>query len=438
MPYRAPRPHPLANSQARLALLVNRRGEVRTIEIRPALAICCGLAGGLLVSWLVVASFYAVFKDDVLARFFHQQTEMQFSYEDRIATLRGQIDKLASRGLLNQDSVEAKIDQLLARQVKLEARQTMIAPLAEKAGIAPAPAPAPAPPSAMVPLAPNLPGTSAYAPIGFGTKPRPLPQDTADQPASPTPAPGAGLRLGMLPDRMRATVARIGHALDETENLQEHALDRMAKAASGRISAAQDLIAAIGLPVSRFEAEAGDDADDKDIGGPFVPLPPGARFEERLGQVEAGLKQAAQLQEAVSRLPLMRPMPAGHRITSPFGSRPDPFFHRYGMHTGTDFRARAGTPVPATAPGLVTVAAYTGGYGNMVEIDHGNGIVTRYGHLSEISVAVGDKLRKGDILGRVGSTGRSTGPHLHYEVRVDGEPVDPMRFIKPGALLASR
>jgi murein DD-endopeptidase MepM/ murein hydrolase activator NlpD len=434
MPYRAPRPQPLANSQAKLALLINRQGQVRTIEIKPALAIAGGLAGGLLVSWLLVASLYAVFKDDLLARFFHQQTEMQFGYEDRIATLRGQIDKLASRGLLNQDSVEAKIDQLLARQVKLEARQTMIAPLAEKAGIAP---PSPA---AMVPSPPPLPGLNAYAPLGLGAKPRPLPQDATDQPLATPTAPATGLRMSMVPGHMQATVARIGQALDETENSQDRALDRLEKTTSGRIAEAKQLIAAIGLPVSRFErqAEAAHDDDDKDVGGPFVPLPPGARFEERLGQVQARLKEAGLLHDAVSRLPLMRPMPAGHRITSPFGSRPDPFFHRYAMHTGTDFRARAGTPVPATAPGVVTVAAYTGGYGNMVEIDHGNGIVTRYGHMSEISVAVGDKLHKGDIVGRVGSTGRSTGPHLHYEVRVDGEPVDPMRFIKPGALLASR
>jgi murein DD-endopeptidase MepM/ murein hydrolase activator NlpD len=433
MSYRAPRPHPLANSQARLALLINRQGEVKAIEIKPALAICCGLAGGLLVSWLVVASLYAVFKDDVLARFFNQQTEMQFSYEDRIATLRGQIDKLASRGLLNQDSVEAKIDQLLARQVKLEARHTMIAPLAEKAGIAPAP------PAAMMAPAPNLPaGVNAYAPLGLGAKPRPLPQDATDQPASPTPLPGPGLRMSMLPGRVQATVARIGHALDETESHQNRVLDHLEETTSDRIAAAKGLITAIGLPVSRFEGGAGSEGDGKDVGGPFVPLPPGARFEDRLSQIEVKLKEAGLLHEAVSRLPLMRPMPAGHRITSPFGSRADPFFHRFAMHTGTDFRAQAGTPVPATAPGRVTIAAYTGGYGNMVEIDHGNGIVTRYGHMSEISVAVGDTLRKGDTVGRVGSTGRSTGPHLHYEVRVDGEPVDPMRFIKPGAMLASR
>jgi len=430
MPHRAPRPHPLANSQAKLALLINRHGQVRAIEIRPALAIACGLAGGLLVSWLMVASLYAVFKDDLLARFFNQQTEMQFGYEDRIAALRGQIDKLASRGLLNQDSVEAKIDQLLARQVKLEARQAMIAPLAEKAGIAPAP------PAAMVPLPPNLPGLNAYAPLGLGAKPRPLPQDAADQPTADPAPQGTGLRMSMLPGHMQATVARIGQALDETESSQDRALDRLEKTTSGRIAEAKELITAVGLPVSRFEGQAED--DDKDVGGPFVPLPPGTRFEARLSQIQARLKEAGLLHDAVSRLPLMRPMPAGHRITSPFGTRPDPFFHRYAMHTGTDFRARAGTPVPATAPGRVTIAAYTGGYGNMVEIDHGNGIVTRYGHMSEISVAVGDKLRKGDIVGRVGSTGRSTGPHLHYEVRVDGEPVDPMRFIKPGALLASR
>jgi murein DD-endopeptidase MepM/ murein hydrolase activator NlpD len=433
MPNRAPRPHPLATSQARLALLINRRGEVKAVEIRPALAIACGLLGGLLVCWLLVASLYIVFKDDLLARFFDQQSEMQFGYEDRIATLRGQIDKLASRGLLNQDSVEANIDQLLARQVKLEARQTMIAPLAAQAGIAPTP---PAAMTAPVPsAAPH--GLNAYAPLGLGAKPRPLPQEAPDRLAPQAPPPVAGLRLGMVPAHVQATVARIGQALDETESGQNRALDRLENAATKRITRAKSIINAVGLPLSRFDGE--DDADNaKDVGGPFVPLPPGTRFEERVSQIQARLKEADLLHGAVERLPLMRPVPAESRITSPFGTRSDPFFHRYAMHTGTDFRAPIGAAVPATAPGRVTIAAYTGGYGNMVEIDHGNGVVTRYGHMSEIAVTVGEKVKKGETVGRVGTTGRSTGPHLHYEVRVDGEPVDPMRFINPGARLASR
>ena len=102
------------------------------------------------------------------------------------------------------------------------------------------------------------------------------------------------------------------------------------------------------------------------------------------------------------------------------------------MHTGLDFRAASGDPVRATANGKVVSSGWAGGYGRMVEIDHGNGLSTRYGHLSEIGVKVGDPIKIGQVIGAVGSTGRSTGPHLHYETRIDGEAVDPQKFLRAG------
>jgi murein DD-endopeptidase MepM/ murein hydrolase activator NlpD len=115
--------------------------------------------------------------------------------------------------------------------------------------------------------------------------------------------------------------------------------------------------------------------------------------------------------------------------------RIDPFTRGPAMHTGLDFRAERGAEVRATGPGRVTAAEYSGGYGRMVEVDHGNGVATRYAHLSAIGVAPGETVAAGAILGRVGSSGRSTGPHLHYEVRIDGEPIDPQRFLRAGARL---
>ena len=116
--------------------------------------------------------------------------------------------------------------------------------------------------------------------------------------------------------------------------------------------------------------------------------------------------------------------------------RVDPFLHVPAMHTSIDFRGELGEPIHATAAGTVTAAGWSGGYGKMVEIDHGNGLSTRYGHLSAIDVEVGHHVRSGQIIGRMGSTGRSTGPHLHYETRVGGEAVDPQRFLRAGLRLA--
>ena len=108
------------------------------------------------------------------------------------------------------------------------------------------------------------------------------------------------------------------------------------------------------------------------------------------------------------------------------------------MHTGLDIRADIGDPARGkTAAGVVTVAGVNGGYGRMVEVDHGNGLATRYGHLSAIDVKVGEPVKIGQIVGQVGWTGRSTGPHLHYETRVDGEPVDPQKFLRAGVRLSA-
>jgi murein DD-endopeptidase MepM/ murein hydrolase activator NlpD len=103
-----------------------------------------------------------------------------------------------------------------------------------------------------------------------------------------------------------------------------------------------------------------------------------------------------------------------------------------------DFRAPSGTTVRATAPGVVVESGVVGGYGKMVEVEHGGGLTTRYAHLSSFDVSVGDRVSKGSIIGRVGSTGRSTGPHLHYETRIDGDATDPARFVRAGQKFGMR
>jgi murein DD-endopeptidase MepM/ murein hydrolase activator NlpD len=113
----------------------------------------------------------------------------------------------------------------------------------------------------------------------------------------------------------------------------------------------------------------------------------------------------------------------------------DPFVRQLAMHTGVDFRGEPGDPVRAAAAGKIIQAERNGGYGLMVEVDHGSGILTRYAHLSAVSVSEGATVDVGAVIGRIGSTGRSTGPHLHYEVRVNGEAVDPQRYLRAGLRL---
>jgi murein DD-endopeptidase MepM/ murein hydrolase activator NlpD len=118
--------------------------------------------------------------------------------------------------------------------------------------------------------------------------------------------------------------------------------------------------------------------------------------------------------------------PVAGRITSGFGMRFHPILHYTRFHAGLDFGAAWGSPIVAAADGTVVAAGYGGGYGRQVQIAHGGGILTLYGHMSSIAATAGEPVRQGQVIGYVGSSGLSTGPHLHFEVKVNGQPVDPM------------
>jgi len=142
-------------------------------------------------------------------------------------------------------------------------------------------------------------------------------------------------------------------------------------------------------------------------------------------------KKLDQLQNGVIAIPAEKPVKTNVEFTSGFGVRSDPFHAGAAMHPGIDLAGSYGTPIYATADGTVLRAGWnSGGYGNLVEIDHGRGITTRYGHMSAILVSPGQHIVRGQQVGRMGSTGRSTGNHLHYEVRIDGKAVNPIPFMK--------
>jgi murein DD-endopeptidase MepM/ murein hydrolase activator NlpD len=142
-------------------------------------------------------------------------------------------------------------------------------------------------------------------------------------------------------------------------------------------------------------------------------------------------KKLDELQNDVIAIPSDKPVRTEVTFTSGFGVRADPFHRGAAMHPGIDLAGAYGTPIYATADGIVTKAGWNnGGYGNMVELDHGRGIITRYGHMSAVLIREGDRVTRGEQIGRMGSTGRSTGNHLHYEVRIDGRPVNPIPFMR--------
>jgi murein DD-endopeptidase MepM/ murein hydrolase activator NlpD len=169
-------------------------------------------------------------------------------------------------------------------------------------------------------------------------------------------------------------------------------------------------------------------------GGPAHPVDSAqalAALESKTARLERDLRNYEDFLRWSGNTPAMWPVVG--KLESGVGGRRNPFGgRRFEYHEGQDIDASYGTPVQVTAAGKVTIAGWQRGYGNVVYVDHGNGLSTRYGHLSKIEVRVGDAVMRGQKIGLVGSTGRSTGPHLHYEVRINNQPVNPKRYL-PGA-----
>jgi murein DD-endopeptidase MepM/ murein hydrolase activator NlpD len=201
---------------------------------------------------------------------------------------------------------------------------------------------------------------------------------------------------------------------------------------SQRVHHLHDVLARVGVKDSALGQEG--------VGGPLVSLQ-SARIEgisdpaftaAYVGTI-AHTTQLNALLEALTHVPLSTPVHGGQfEFSSGFGPRVDPFTGRVAFHTGDDFAGPWGSTVTATASGIVVWAGPRGGYGNMVEIDHGYGFHTRYGHLSSILVRAGSGVQEGTPVGRLGSTGRSTGPHVHYEIWVAQSVKDPRHYIDMG------
>jgi len=286
--------------------------------------------------------YYFAFQRDLVTRLMDEQTELQLTYEDRIAELRSRLDRVMSQKILDQQQVEQRVNALLQWQ------------------------------------------------------------------------------------------ARISRSLDKAEQKQTATLSDLEERINLRTRRIQTILADLGVKGSR---STGPDA----TGGPFVPVKPGqtdtSAFESQLNRINTSSAQIDRVEQTILTVPLGSPVIGQADMTSPFGMRKHPIFRRMAIHTGIDLRGDTGEPVRATATGKVTIAGRERGYGNMVEISHGNGPATRFGHLSEIKVKVGQVVRIGEIIGSIGSTGLSTGPHLHYETRVNGQPVDPQKFLRAGLSL---
>jgi murein DD-endopeptidase MepM/ murein hydrolase activator NlpD len=231
-------------------------------------------------------------------------------------------------------------------------------------------------------------------------------------------------------------IGLLGQSLDRVQGGQNQQLSALGRQLVGRVEQVRAALSEVGLDPAKVKLPAGRTG----MGGPLVPLSgalkPGS-FEHALMQLDQAGAVFARWRDLALIVPFQRPLEGDDTTTSNFGPRADPFTGGTAMHAGMDFRGETGTPVRAAGAGKVLRAEVAGGYGNLVELDHGNGLTTRYAHLSAFEVGPGQLVAAGQIIGRVGSTGRSTGPHLHYETRLSDEARNPLRFIEIGDRLSA-
>jgi len=232
---------------------------------------------------------------------------------------------------------------------------------------------------------------------------------------------GLRWRLTKLEDELQARQAEGGGA---EIWLQDWAL--------GRAAALEDLFSHTGVDLEMLLARASE--AELGQGGPFQLASTKGNGADRIDGFTQDIKKLAALQTLARSLPLGAPMDH-YNITSSFGKRSDPITGELAFHGGLDFGASPNSKIRATAPGRVVHAGPLGPYGNTVEIDHGLGVTTRFGHMKEIEVKAGQDVQFRDVIGVIGSTGRSTGRHLHYEVRLDGNAYDPAKFLDTGRYL---
>ncbi|TIR32237.1 MAG: M23 family metallopeptidase [Mesorhizobium sp.] len=408
-------------------VIIARGNEVRHFTIRPWVAAFCGSALAAMAIGYLLATSYLVLRDDLIGATTARQARMQQAYEDRISALRAQVDRITSRQLLDQQLMETKVGELLERQTQLSLRHGRLGPLLERGesevGTPPAAGTAAsAKPEKRADVADAQPRSYSVASVGanigagdtrpfslWSTRSDPLPSDTAA-------------------DRADKLFVSISESLKAIESQQLTRIATLADNAYRNADAISQALEAAGLPVDS-------DFGKSDTGGPLIPLDSSMTFDSKVRELDEALDALDRLKTEARRLPLANPAP-GRSVTSPFGVRTDPLLGTAALHSGMDFRAPTGMPAKVTAPGVVVKAGWNGGYGRMVEVDHGNGFATRYGHLSKINVTVGKRLNAGDVIGKTGSSGRSTGPHLHYEIRHNGEAIDPLRFLRVGKKVA--
>jgi murein DD-endopeptidase MepM/ murein hydrolase activator NlpD len=449
-------------------IYIRSDGRVQFFTFGPSLqATMAGLAL-IFLGWVAFATVNVVFKDRIIAAKDHRFQQMQSAYENRLGDLQISYDDLNGALVGAEDKFKSTADALTAKQNAITgflSRKTQVEASIGSHGpeipLAAGQARADHADSGVAADSVGFTGipadTDDAGDSSLSVMPGPVaPQPRVEKPSKASQLNGAWtkiekfasallVRRGPSPMQISAAyaqhpalnmlaaqtarVAALGSAETEMMGQTEIALN-------GDVGMLRSVVKRTGINPDQFLRRA--QANDG-VGGPEIPLDQvhmeGAdpKFADAYLRAGAVLDELNNLSSEMAHIPLTTPVTgAAFDRSSGFGARVDPFTGRYAFHPGVDFAGPWGAAVTATAPGKVVFAGNRGGYGNMVEIDHGFGIHTRYGHLSKITVAMGALVGKGSLVGRVGSTGRSTGPHVHYEVWYDDKVRNPNSFIEAG------
>jgi len=452
-------------------IYIRSDGRVQFFTFGPSLQ--ATLAGLTLIflGWVAFSTVNVIFKDRIIAAKDHRYQQMQSAYENRVADLQLSYDEINGALVSAEDKFKSTADELQTKQDTIRRfidrkRQvdalvsnpdaTLLGPTTSAGG-----GDSDAGASDSISGAgPSFDTDTSDDNVSGGSTLSVMPQPAQPQPRTAKPNHASLLDLGGAVGRITGILFG-NHAPKSatTDSFARHPALRILAEETARVSkigrdetilmaqAENELAGGVGT-VRGVLRNTGIDPDQfaqkyealHGVGGPDIPLQSvhlegisDVAFQNAYLKASAVLNQMDELLGAMRHVPLTVPV-SGHEFerTSGFGARVDPFTGHYAFHPGVDFAGPWGALVHVTAPGTVVWAGNRGGYGNMVEIDHGLGIHTRYGHLSAILVQVGAKVSKGAPIGKLGSTGRSTGPHVHYEVWYDDVVRNPSRFIEAG------
>ncbi|MBY5989038.1 Murein DD-endopeptidase MepM [Roseovarius sp. THAF27] len=406
--------------------------DTRFIRLRPATQLVAFLGASAIVAWAIIATAVLVMDSIGSGNFREQAKRDQRTYEARLNALEDERDKRAEEALAAQNRFNSALEQISVMQTELLSSETRRREL--ETGI-----------------------EVIQSTLRRTMKDRDSARNEAEELAAAiensgdTPLPGASGSTGEDPmvEFLSSQLAATAQERDQVTADAEDALLRADEMAS-QIQLMQDqndqifrqLEEAMSIsvePLDKMFSAAGMNPDNliatvrsgySGQGGPLMPLSFSTRGEEpsadarRANGILQGMDKLNLYRIAAQKAPFAMPVKSSFRYTSGFGMR-------WGrMHSGTDFAAPHGTPIYSTADGVVTHAGWQSGYGRLVKIQHEFGIETRYAHMSQLRVKKGQRVSRGDRIGDMGSTGRSTGTHLHYEVRVGGKAVNPMIYIK--------